>query len=288
VKIRNLEALAFTPQKGYVMKKNAIVVGMPRSGTSMVTNIFAQSGYFAVEDESSDLRAGDEFNPSGYWEAQDLIDANVEIFGAVGYSPHNTWLKEAITTEQAEQILQLTPTEKHIQLVKKYNSHKPWVWKDPRLCYTIGYWWPLLDHTNTRVIFLKRDSKEIYSSFLRLNWRTSGQEGRDDVMQRINHHISNAADSIARFKIPHIEVSYSDFAEQPEDTSKKIGEFFDIDLNVDALGFDKKLNTSGLRGAIMKIAMKTGGLLPDSLKMMIKNMLPKFLLKAIFPHRYSK
>ena len=58
------------------MTYNAIVIGMPRSGTSMVTNIFAKSGFFLAEDESNELRAGDEFNPSGYWEAQDLISAN--------------------------------------------------------------------------------------------------------------------------------------------------------------------------------------------------------------------
>ena len=260
---------------------------MPRSGTSMVTNIFAQSGFFAAEDESNDLRAGDEFNPSGYWEAEDLINANDEIFTAVGYAPHNTWLEEPISFIQAEEILQLTPTEEHIQLVKKYNSRQPWVWKDPRLCYTIGYWWPLLDHRNTQIIFLKREPKQIYSSFLRLNWRDSGQEGLDDVMKRIDDHLSNAEASIARYSIPHIVVNYSDFGDYAEQTSIKIGDFFEIDLDSKDLGFDNKLNTSGFRGAVMKTVVKFGDLLPYSARNLLKKMAPKFLLKIIFPHRYT-
>jgi len=269
------------------MPKNAIVIGMPRSGTSMLTNIFAQSGFFAAEDEANDLRAADEFNPSGYWEAEDLINANNEIFNAVGYEPHNTWLKEPISKTQARNILQLTASKEHIQLVKKYNSTQPWVWKDPRLCYTIGYWWPLLDHSNTRVIFLKRDPKQIYSSFIRLNWRERGQDGLDDVMKRIDDHLSNAEESIIRFSIPHIEVNYSDFGVHAERISNKIGEFFEINLSSSDLGFDTKLNTSGFRGSVMKLVVKFGDLLPDSLRNALKILTPKFLLRLIFPHRYK-
>jgi len=269
------------------MPKNAIVIGMPRSGTSMVTNIFAQSGFFAAEDEANDLRAADEFNPSGYWEAEDLIHANNEIFNAVGYAPHNTWLKEPISKMQAKNISQLTPSEDHIQLVKKYNNAQPWVWKDPRLCYTIGYWWPLLDHSNTRVIFLKRDPKQIYSSFLRLNWRDNGSEAHEDVMKRIEDHLSNAAESIAQLSIPHIEVNYSDFGERAKQTSNKVGEFFEIDLSSNDLGFDNKLNTSGFRGSVMKTVVRIGDILPDPIRNILKKLTPEFLLRIIFPHRYK-
>lgn len=270
------------------MQKNAIIVGMPRSGTSMVTNIFAKAGFFVAENIENEVRAGDEFNPSGYWEAQDLIKANDEIFNMVGYSPDNTWLEEPISSEQAQGICRLSPSDEHRSLVEKYDKKHPWVWKDPRLCYTIGYWWPLLDRNNTRVIFLKRDHEEILNSFLRLNWRTNDPQCRADVLKRIDDHLLTAAESINQHNIPFIEINYSDFRKQPEITSRKISEFFDIKLTVDDLGFNSKLNTSGLRGSLMKVVNKIGDLLPDSLRKFVKKLIPTAILKSIFPHRYTK
>ena len=40
--------------------KNTIVIGMPRSGTSMTAAIFARQGYFLAEDTDEELRPGDE------------------------------------------------------------------------------------------------------------------------------------------------------------------------------------------------------------------------------------
>jgi len=268
------------------MPKDAIIIGMPRSGTSMVTSIFAKNGFFLAENESKELRAGDEFNPSGYWEAQDLIDANDEILSRAGYKPDNTWLYEPIKQEMAKKILELSPTAEHRRLVEKYNNYHPWVWKDPRLCYTIGYWWPLLHRENTRIILLKRDSNEIYNSFVRLKWRENNASSKKDVFQRIQDHLESAKIAIEKYNIPVLEVSYSDFGTQAKETSQRVSEFFGISLETDDLGFDTSLNTSNLRGRVMKIADAIADFLPDTLRKFIKKMIPKFLLKIIFPNRY--
>ncbi|MEJ2363028.1 MAG: hypothetical protein P8Z75_16755 [Gammaproteobacteria bacterium] len=52
------------------MAFNTIVVGMPRSGTSMTAAIFARAGYYVSGDDEKQLRIGDEYNPDGYWEAR--------------------------------------------------------------------------------------------------------------------------------------------------------------------------------------------------------------------------
>lgn len=273
---------------GYYMQKNAIIIGMPRSGTSMVTNIFAKNGYFLAENESDELRAGDEFNPSGYWEAKDLINANDEIFSAADYLPDNTWLYDPITEIQENNILELSEKVEHSKLVEKYNMHKPWVWKDPRLCYTIGYWWPLLNKEDTRVILLTRAPEEIYSSFVRLNWRANNQISKDDVIERVHRHLAAAKKAILKFDIPFIELDYSDFKLNPEVTSEKISRLFGLQLTANELLFNEKLNTSGLRGSLMKVANRIGDWLPDSLRKTIKKYTPLVILKIVFPHRYTK
>jgi hypothetical protein len=73
------------------MPKNVIVVGMPRSGTSLTASIFSRKGYYVSGNEARELQAGDGHNPFGYCEAKGLIERNVELFSAAGYPHDNTW-----------------------------------------------------------------------------------------------------------------------------------------------------------------------------------------------------
>ena len=62
------------------MPKNIIIVGAPRSGTSMTARIFTRQGYFVTEDETNDLQEANEFNPYGFWESAGLRDCNAEVY----------------------------------------------------------------------------------------------------------------------------------------------------------------------------------------------------------------
>ena len=86
------------------MPKNVLVVGMARSGTSLTASIFVKKGYFVAEDPENQLQAAGPHNPGGYWELEDVKEANVEVLKAVGFQHHNTWVAEEIRPEQAEDI----------------------------------------------------------------------------------------------------------------------------------------------------------------------------------------
>lgn len=267
------------------MPKNVLVVGMPRSGTSLTASIFANAGYFVAEDESEDLRQGDEYNPSGYFEAEPLIKLNAEIFSAAGYPHDNTWLYDEITEQQALNILELNELPGHKNFVENYDKHNPWIWKDPRLCYTLGYWWSLMDQDNTRVLLLKRNPDETYRSFLRLKWRTESKSDKDDVYRRINHHMEAAERAINKYNIPHLVVNYSEYGTDLEGTAKRIGEFFEFDLSSEGISFNKTLNSSTLRGKLSMAVDKLGDMMPDALRKKLKMYVPSFIFKFIFPNR---
>ncbi len=261
------------------MAKNALIVGMARSGTSMTTRIFTGQGYFVAEDEKEQLREADHYNPSGYWEAQPLIDANVDVFKAVGFEHDNTWMFDAISAESIEQVSAVKPFEHHRKLVDNYNQHSPWVWKDPRLCYTLNYWWPLLDQNNSVVILLTRKPEEIYQSFVRLKWRESTRQDKDECYQRIADHISHARKVITEQNIPFVEVDYSDFETQPQQTVDKLNQFFDLSLSLSDLGYDKSLNHKGIRGKLIILSDRLAEKMPSGLRRFIKSLLPNCLLK---------
>lgn len=233
------------------MAKNVLVVGMPRSGTSLTAAAFANKGFFVAESGKNELRDGDKFNPHGYFEADGLIERNAEVFGRVGYPHHNTWKFAAIGRKEADCILELEPEPEHRQFVESYNSRSPWVWKDPRLCYTLGYWWHMMDPSNTAVILLIRSPDDIYESFLRTGWRTRSPEQRRDTHQRVADHVQAARRAIDRFNIPYLEVNYSDYLKRPDDVAAQIGQFVGISMTAKDLNVDPDLNHSSTKARLL-------------------------------------
>jgi hypothetical protein len=153
------------------MKNNVIVVGMARSGTSLAASIFAKQGYFVSAEPDKELPAADKFNPGGYWELETLVESNAGLLKAVGFDSHNTWTSDEIKIDQAEAIASLGPRQEDIDLVRYFETKQPWMWKDPRFCYTLAYWWPLLNPDTTKVLLVTRRTQDIWRSFVRTGWR---------------------------------------------------------------------------------------------------------------------
>jgi len=270
------------------MTKNVIIVGAPRSGTSMTALIFTRKGYFVTDDADADLQEANEFNPDGFWEASRLRQGNEQLFAEAGFPFANTWLFEPITDEAADKILTLPTDDDHVKLVAHYNSKSPWMWKDPSLCFTLGYWWKLMDPETTGVLFLRRNSDEIYQSFLRLQWCKADKQSKKIALRRIKHHMEYVEKTLKTNNIPHIVIDYSEYDKAPEQTAQRIGEYFGLNLSVADLGFNRKYRTSGLRGRVMRLMNQLSELLPDSLRKTIKRLMPVKLLKLLFPMRYIK
>jgi hypothetical protein len=266
--------------------KNAIVVGMPRSGTSMTAGIFAREGYFIAADPSSELREGDEHNPGGYWEADAVIEANVRLFEAIGYGGHNTWLFEPITPGAAQALAAVAPPPENLEVLREYQRNAPWLWKDPRLCYTLGHWWRLMDPDRTRVLLLRRDPDAIHRSFVRLGWRDSTAESREDVLRRVDDHLAAARWAIERFEIPHVEIDYEDFQNRPDFVASLLRETFGFDVSGDQLGYAKTLNRSSWLGRVTERARRASRRVPAPLSRAVKRLLPRRILRVLLPEKY--
>ena len=266
-----------------VAQRNAIVIGMPRSGTSLAASVFARKGYFVADDEASELDPGDDHNPFGYWEATRLVERNVAILAAAGFPHHNTWLYEAISDEQARRIAELEPAEEDRQLVAGYNQSQPWMWKDPRFCYTLSYWWKLMDPAQTGVLLIRREPEAIYNSFLRRSWRKGSEADRRDVFSRVDHHIAAAERAIQEGRIPHLAVRYQDYLEKPGMVAERVGTLFGMQLSVADLNVRAELNHSSAKGRIGASFYRLKKHLPG--KRILKRVIPSRLITLLWPER---
>ncbi len=270
------------------MPRSVIVLGMPRSGTSMVAGVFAHQGYFVAKDAEHELRTEDEHNPGGYWEADTFVEMNAEVLSEGGFPFHNTWLFEQMTDVAAERITRLSPLPAHERFVEEYESRAPWLWKDPRLCYTLPYWWPMVDPDRTGVVIVRRDPEAIYQSFVRLGWREPSAAAREDVLSRVDHHMRAARAAVASRSIPFEEVAYEDFKARPREIADKLSRLLDLSLTPGDLGYSRALNRSGARGRLATRLRLFARYLPAGVRAAAKKVMPRRLLRYLFPAVYRK
>jgi hypothetical protein len=118
------------------MQQGIIVLGMARSGTSLLTEVIHRCG--AAVGDPLDLKRADAQNPQGYWEYQPLRLFNQELLASVGASEEfppadQTLLRlRASESPYRDRALALLAT---MQLV-----NRAWVWKDPLLPTVLGFW----------------------------------------------------------------------------------------------------------------------------------------------------
>jgi len=133
-----------------------IVLGMHRSGTSMVTRLINLMGAYAGPEEL--LLASDKENPKGYWERSDVVATNEAILRLSGCTARIVadW-NLGHPPVLAQEIVVATRS-----IVSSMEEFRPWVMKDPRLCLTLPCWIPLLDAPVAVLIY--RDPLEIVRS----------------------------------------------------------------------------------------------------------------------------
>ncbi len=120
------------------MSKAIIILGMHRSGTSMLTRICNLLGL----ELGSPLIPAQSDNEGGFWEHWDVVRLHDELLSAIDRCWSSiTPFPEGWVENQAVAPIR----QKLAQLIDKQFADVPmWAVKDPRMCRTIPFWQPLL------------------------------------------------------------------------------------------------------------------------------------------------
>ncbi|HXT50183.1 MAG TPA: sulfotransferase [Thermoanaerobaculia bacterium] len=134
-----------------------IVLGMHRSGTSVLTHLLARMGCHVGPPES--LQPGDAGNPQGYWESRAAWALDEGVLAALGAS----WWEVADLDLAA-----LAPADRERftaraqAIVGELDTQRPWALKEPRLCVLLPLWRPVLDAP--AFVLVHRDPLEVARS----------------------------------------------------------------------------------------------------------------------------
>ncbi len=266
------------------MQRNALILGMPRSGTSLTAGVLARQGYYVGRSRLSAIQNGDDHNPFGYFEADDVVERNLEIFRQVGFHFQNTWRFD-LPECAARTIWDLKPTDSDRRFVTGYHQRAPWLWKDQRLCWTLPYWWQLMDPADTGVLLIRRDPEDIYRSFRRIGWCSREKAAKQRLRWLADRHLRAAEDAIRRLSIPFVEIDYEAYFKAPEKVAGRIGRFFGLELGPEDLNIRHELNHSRLRGRASTLLRIVAKKLPRKQVRRIEHLVPQWVLAKIFPER---
>lgn len=112
------------------------ILGMHRSGTSLVARTLNLLGVYLGRDE--DLMAPTQYNPTGFWERNDIINLNdklLERLGGTWRNPpffHPEWFHDDALSDLVEEARGLVD--------RAFAAHVRWGFKDPRGSLTLPFW----------------------------------------------------------------------------------------------------------------------------------------------------
>jgi hypothetical protein len=259
---------------------NVVVVGMPRSGTSLAASLFVNAGYYPGPRQ----REASEANPFGYFQSQDLMALNVGLFHQVGFPFHNTWLYDRMADEVRKRIDDLPVGDEHRQFLAHCGQQSPWVWKDPRMCMTLGFWRKVLDLDSTRIILVRREPAAIYHSFVVQNWLRERPMSREEVYERIEQHVAAAREALDRHRLPFIEIWYEKLLAQPDPIVAQVNAFTRAGIRAERSNIRPDLNHSSRRRLIRDRVVDLTRRWPRTIRA-IRSLLPRRLVYLVFPER---
>ena len=216
------------------MSENQLVVvlGMHRSGTSLVASLVETMGFSCGEHPMQPSKD----NPNGYWEDELIVDINEKLLHSLGYQWCSlTWLNLAdLRQSKLYEVLRRKAVSYLQQLLAK---NKKVSLKDPRMCILLPFWLEVFKELDAdiKVVLVKRHAHSIAKSLL-----TRDQFDNEYASQLIYLHWA----AIARFlpkTYPRILINYEEVRRDENGIRKSLMSFLDVESSVPSNLFEEKL-----------------------------------------------
>src|SRR6185503_14179939 len=123
------------PRPVLAESRPVVVLGMHRSGTSVVAQIIHALGVYAGQPD--ELPPPDVFNPTGYWEHRDVVQLDTEILAVLGTSWKDVVNADVARLSEKQRSAYVARAR---SIVQSLGSRGTFLIKDPRLSTLIPFW----------------------------------------------------------------------------------------------------------------------------------------------------
>jgi hypothetical protein len=198
------------------------VLGMHRSGTSLVAGVLGQLGLDLGPDK--EFLPPDPNNQSGYFELADLVEINDDILAHYGGS----WDEPPELPdgwEQSSELAQIRDRARRV-LGRRFAGSAHWAWKDPRTCITLPFWQRLV--SGLRYVICLRNPVDVAHSL-------RSREGEERPLEKyaldwLRHTASALAYTADR---PRILVRYERFFGNADHELRRLAGFVGREARLD-------------------------------------------------------
>ncbi|KAA9133384.1 glycosyltransferase [Marinihelvus fidelis] len=223
-----------------VSKPVVLVLGMHRSGTSLLCGLLESAGvYFG---EPSDFMAPNEENPKGFREHLKLRHRNDELL----FSKQCDWAEvsgfddRTLTAEDEATRIYSEWISRFIASIDSNSGHDLIGVKDPRLCLLAPLWYQALGQ-RVVTVFVNRMPEEIATSLATRNG--FAPEFTHFLTERYLHLATKAAK-----KRPHIVVNFEDLVLRPVEPLVRIQQFVEAQTGQSLKIDEERLNAFSDKG----------------------------------------
>jgi hypothetical protein len=229
-----------------------IVLGMHRSGTSLVASLLGLLGAYLGDEE--DFIPADQDNPQGFWERRGVISLNNLVLRAGDAA----WDRVAgFDVSRIRGRFRRRFASGAASLIQGLDTHGTWAIKDPRLCLTLPLWRPLCRHAVCVVTL--RHPAEVASSLERRD-RMPLATGVA-LWERYTRSALEASEGL-----PRTALLFDDLFARPEETARGLRAFLaarrSAELGpVDDEAVRRHVNPSGRHHRAADASRDTGALL---------------------------
>jgi hypothetical protein len=202
------------------MKENVIILTSGLSGSSVLTGLIAEAGYWP-----GDVTHKKEYDT---FENDDLIKLNEALIRQAGFK--GSYMTE-FRPEGIERIAAFSPATEgpsYAEFVRQCDAHAPWVWKDPRLWLTIRFWAQMLDLKRCKFVILTRNYLQCWiSATLRRQIRSypAFRSYEESVKQTLVDFCTEAG-------VSFIAMEYEDLILRPSRTLEDLNRHLQTNLTI--------------------------------------------------------
>lgn len=135
-----------------------LVLGMHRSGTSLIAQLISKWGAFMGDE----LMPATEFNREGHWEYQPLVEFHEKMLEenvSSWYAPVNI--------PSTDELIKTYGEEARLLVAKMDQSGKDWCWKDPRMPIFLDFWQRILTGRQVNYVIVYRHPFRVASSLFK-------------------------------------------------------------------------------------------------------------------------
>jgi glycosyltransferase involved in cell wall biosynthesis len=195
------------------------ILGMHRSGTTMVAQALAAAGVYpgAICDHNSEPLYAIDINE------RLLEEANGNWWNVPAESALEAAVKSGMSALKARDLYAAHLKISTGSSLRQWMHYAgPWLVKDPRLSLTLPWW--LERFPNAKVIWVLRDEAAVVDSLLRrqsLSYEAQSALGAEGALELARAYTSNAAKLLKRYGVDYRAVHYEDLTSSDEAIQRK-------------------------------------------------------------------